>query len=100
MIGMYDRKGNPISDEEWGRLRKDKRVALYEDEEKGITVSTVWLGLEHGFDNGLPIIFETMVFGGDFDGEQERYCTEEEAIAGHQKWVKAVQGDSLTSASL
>jgi hypothetical protein len=28
-----------------------------------------------------------MVFGGESSGEQERYCTKEEAIAGHLKLV-------------
>ena len=59
-------------------------------------VSTVWLGLDHSFNigKGRPIIFETMVFGGSFDGEQERYSTEEEALAGHASMVTKIGGDS------
>src|SRR5215467_9051102 len=52
-----------------------------------VTVSTVWLGLDHRFGEGPPIIFETMVFGGPDDQRQERYCTEAEALLGHEHWV-------------
>ncbi|WP_166903861.1 hypothetical protein [Mycobacterium sp. DL440] len=36
-----------------------------------VVVSTVWLGLNHSFtDDGPPIIFETMVFGGVHDAKR------------------------------
>lgn len=52
-----------------------------------IEVSTVFLGLDHNYSHeGSPILFETMVFGGD--GEPcWRYCTREEALTGHKKVV-------------
>ncbi len=62
----------------------------------GLFVSTVWLGLDYGFplsDFGSPVafrqpvIFETMVFpkkGVFHELDMYRYCTEEEALAGHQ----------------
>jgi len=38
-----------------------------------VEVSTVFLGLDYNFgDTGPPILFETMVFGGPLNGEQER----------------------------
>ena len=52
-------------------------------------VSTVWLGLDHSFSGRGRLIFETMVFGGALDQEQERYATEDEARAGHARWVAA-----------
>lgn len=57
-------------------------------------VSTVWLGLDHQFGNGNPQIFETMVFGGNLDGEQRRYSTEEEALNGHEGMVAEVRNAS------
>lgn len=66
-------------------------------------VSTVWVGLDQRYSGkvGQPVIFETMVFNGKrnnwykrSDGtriyhaksyEQQRYCTEEEAIFGHNQ---------------
>ena len=56
-----------------------------------VRVSTVFLGLDHQFENGPPILFETMVFGGVLDQEMERYCTWEEAEAGHNEIVKKVR---------
>lgn len=48
-------------------------------------VSTVFLGIDHGYSSeGPPILFETMIFGKDSSGEfQYRYSTEEEAREGH-----------------
>jgi len=54
-------------------------------------VSTVFLGLDHSFGGGPPQIFETMVFGGLYDEEQIRYSTWDEAVAGHNKMVEAIQ---------
>ena len=61
----------------------------------GSKVSTVFLGIEHGFDKECPILFETMVFGGTLDGEQDRYCTYDEAVSGHKAMVQRVK-DGLT----
>ena len=57
----------------------------------------MWLGIDHGWGKGRPIIFETMVFlrsGRDdqqFDEYQRRYSTEAEALAGHAETLAAVQ---------
>lgn len=53
-------------------------------------VSTVFLGLDHSFGNGKPLLFETMIFGGDHDEYQERYSTWDEAEAGHRKACELV----------
>ncbi len=49
-----------------------------------VKVSTVFLGCNHGFSEDLDLWFETMVFGGILDGEQDRYSTWEEAEMGHK----------------
>jgi len=54
-------------------------------------ISTVFLGLDHGWGEGPPVLFETMIFGGPEDGYQERYCTWDEAKEGHRKAVKLVR---------
>jgi hypothetical protein len=71
----------------------DKRVAET-TLPNGRWVSTVWLGLDHSFRSGPPLIFETMVFPnqGDMgDLDCDRYSTEAEALAGHarlcEKWA-------------
>jgi hypothetical protein len=49
-----------------------------------VYVSTVFLGLDHSFGDGPPVLWETMVFGGVLDGEQRRYTSLEAALEGHQ----------------
>ena len=76
---------------EWAKWfeKADRHVGY--DEKKDIQVSTVFLGTDHNFGSkGLPILFETMVFGGEHDGEQERYSTWKEAEAGHKKMCEIV----------
>lgn len=95
----YGRQGEPLDTAAAERLLGDqayKRVALTNvtsASDSGIDyrISTVWLALDHNFDGGAPILFETMVFG--FDGADEymqRYATEEEARAGHAEAVSVV----------
>ena len=72
-----------------------KKVAVTAIGER-VRVSTVWLGLDHSFGltSKTPIIFETLVFGGPFDGDMERYSTEEEALRGHQAMVEKCGGNT------
>lgn len=56
-----------------------------------VTVSTVFLWLNHGYDGGPPMIFETMVFGGPLAGDCERRSTWEEAEATHAEMVRQVK---------
>lgn len=57
-----------------------------------VAVSTVFLGMDHGFrEDGLPLLFETMVFGGPMDGDEDRYATWSEAEAGHARKVAAAE---------
>jgi len=59
---------------------ENKIVAQFEV--NGHQISTVFLGLDHGFGSDTPIVFETMIFGGSNE-ICERYATYEEAVAGH-----------------
>jgi len=94
----YDRQGRPITSTEANALLSDryKRVAdttisSASDPEIGYRVSTVWLGLDHQWNGGDPLIFETMVFGDNWnDVDQVRYTTEAEAAAGHADMVTLV----------
>ena len=59
----------------------DHRVALTEHD--GIKVSTVFLVVDHAWEGG-PLLFETMIFGGEHDEYQWRYSTWDEAVVGHE----------------
>lgn len=54
-------------------------------------VSTVFLGLDHNWGSGPPLIFETMIFGGKFNEYQARYSTWAEAEEGHARVVEAIE---------
>ena len=111
----YDRAGNPIPMVRWTELWEDfgyRRIA--ETEVAGVwRVSTIWLGLDHGFSfmGAPPDIFETMVFElaeshgyaklatmewcyrfhAAYDGYTMRYSTETEARGGHAAIVAEVR---------
>lgn len=55
-----------------------------------VWVSTVFLGLNQNWGSDPPLLFETMVFGGEHDGERKRYSTWEEAEQGHKKICESV----------
>ena len=86
----YDLRGRPITAKEWAKAMKtDRHIGDTKLWFGRLRISTVWLGLDHGFKpGGKPVIFETMVFNGDDSLEQERYSTIDEALAGHVKYIK------------
>lgn len=106
MIKVYDRNGQAMTMEEWSIKMEDNDYKVIKQEEVGeYWISTVWLGLDHSFDGGDPLIFETMVFQKKKkwqapskllpqgfwyrpDIDQRRYSTLTEAIIGHEKMVK------------
>lgn len=74
--------------EVWARCMGNeatKRVAYDYSNCMNISVSTVFLGIDHGYGDGAPVLFETMIFGGKHHEWQQRYCTWEEAELGHQE---------------
>jgi hypothetical protein len=56
-----------------------------------VEVSTVFLGSNHRYDKlGPPLIFESMIFGGDHNDHQDRYSTYEESRLGHWSLVSNI----------
>jgi hypothetical protein len=85
----YNRQGEPVTIDEYARtMETNRRVAL--TEVKPYLVSTVFLGLNHSFnENDPPLIFETMVFNRQRkEIDMRRYSTEKQAIRGHNAMVK------------
>lgn len=75
----------------WFEHDEPRRVGYTEFE--GGHVSTVFLGLDHRFGDGVPLLFETMIFGGPHDQYQDRYTTWAEAEAGHAKALSIARGE-------
>lgn len=93
-LGMYTLKDRqPVYCHEvevWGlwMAKADRTVAVTEVEQL-LTVSTVFLGLDHRFGgNGPPILFETMIFGDIEDSYQTRCSTWEQAEEMHRVAVE------------
>lgn len=49
----------------------------------GARVSTVFLGLDHNWNGGEPLLWETIIFGGARDGYLQRYSSYKDAADGH-----------------
>lgn len=79
----------------WGEMLQKREHVLWQEEKGGVQVSTIFLGMDHSFGFGLPLYFETMVFGGPCDQEMERYATMEEARVGHAAMCTRVFSPSL-----
>ena len=83
----------------WGKCLegKDRIVNQTELFDGKVSVSTVFLGMDHGFRRGLedyrcgPKLYETMVFGGPLDQDCIRYATWEIAESGHDRAVVVAQ---------
>ena len=96
----YDFHAKPITYEEWSQLFSNtdaRRVGMNWVGSSQYWISTVWLGTDHGFGQGRPLIYETMVFHGDDDIYIDRYSTWDEAEAGHIKalvWTLKKSNDS------
>ncbi len=77
----------------WGmefdkRTKSEDHWRVARETVNGVDVSTVFLGIDHAFGGGPPLLFETMIFGGPHNEYQERYSTWEEAEAGHKRAVE------------
>lgn len=81
--------------EEWAKIFEgdDLRRVASTHLKGDIHVSTVFLGLDHQWGDGPPLLFETMIFGGKHNDYQERYPTWTDAEAGHVLAVALADGD-------
>ena len=98
-FGYYFLNGkNPVrckDIKEWTiKFRKDSRN-LVKTEWDGLTISTVFLGINYQYEEGDLIIFETMAFRTP-ECEPiscERYSNWDDAIAGHIKMCRKFFGE-------
>lgn len=90
---VYDAHGH--MDEQalisWAKWFETANRAVLRTAYGAVEVSTVFLSLNHNYyGEGPPILWETMVFGGALDGEQDRYTSKLDALAGHQAMCERV----------
>lgn len=80
---------------EWLNFRETGDGVVLQETIGDTFVSTVFLAIGFALDKSdSPILFETMVFGGENDGHTRRYSTWEEAEIGHSDIVKMVKENS------
>jgi hypothetical protein len=77
---------------EWALYFEHTNRQTAEDVIGDVRVSTVFLGLDHQWGKGPPLLWETMIFGGEHDDYTDRYASHDEAIAGHARAVALVRG--------
>ena len=103
---LLDQDGNPypVDDldawaENWDRQRAATRLLDLVDLPEGGTVSTIFMGIDHNLlGKGPPVLWETMVFEGAFDGMCKRWHTQQEAREGHA-WMIAHMTRALSLAA-
>jgi len=82
--GKYPRKVEDLL--EWAKLFETTDRIVAEDWIGDVRISTIFMGLDHRFGAGPPLLFETMIFEGDKD-YQTRCTTWVQAEAMHVKAV-------------
>jgi hypothetical protein len=75
----------------WGRWFETADRVVARTTIGTVKVSTVFIGLDHGFGRGAPVLWESMVFGLADDDLQQRYTSAREARAGHECLVERVR---------
>lgn len=58
-----------------------------------VRVSTVFLGIDHSWESGPPVLWETMIFGGPHNDYQRRYSSRAAAVVGHDTAVRIAKGE-------
>ena len=79
---------------QWFERNSEERVVA-QDRIGDVQISTVFLGIDHSFRQGEPLLFETMIFGGRHDEYQRRYSTREAAITGHAETLRLVTPNTV-----
>jgi hypothetical protein len=91
---ILDNNNNPIAKPtleavKWVEDNNHRRV-VKQEHIGDIFISTVFLGLDHSWNSDIPVLWETMIFGGEHDQYQERYTSHEDALEGHEKALELV----------
>lgn len=92
---ILNEAGEPVKSTllEWARQFELPAIRTVKKEKIGESeVSTIFLGIDHNWESGPPVLWETMVFDGPLDQEQDR-CSggRADALAMHERMVKKVK---------
>lgn len=89
---VLDENNNPVPCSDLEQIEKFlgniKKRSLKKTQCGDVEVSTVFLSLNHNYSGyGEPVLWETMIFGGEHDGYQRRYTSKADALLGHEEAV-------------
>ncbi len=94
---ILDSAGQPLREKDisrwgaWFSVHKEERV-IGETDKGMVKVLTIFLGLDHNYGQGDPLLFETRIINGIHDGYNDRYTTRGAAEAGHKEAVRLAFG--------
>lgn len=93
---ILDKNKRPVSEHDavkWVQWMSLPERIVSKTTHGDVSVSTVFLGLDHAYGGGVPILWETMIFGGKHDQYQKR-CSGgwEQAEAMHAETVRMAFG--------
>jgi hypothetical protein len=94
---ILDNYGRPVRESDlhkWAQWFETAKRHVAQDTIGPSRVSTVFLGLDHAFEPNAqaPILWETMVFGGPLDQEQDRCSgSRKEAQLMHARTIEKVK---------
>jgi hypothetical protein len=90
--------GDPVEEPDlmkwafWLETAGDSRHSHF-DEVGDVKISTIFMGLDYNWDfSGPPLLFETLVMGGEHHHHMERCSTKEQAKEQHDEAVRIVRG--------
>ena len=85
---------------EWSQWHLNTDLSVASTMFEGVLISTIFLAKDFRIGTvGSPILFETMIFSlsktwaEPLDNYYERYATWDEAVLGHEFWVKRVMDE-------
>lgn len=77
---------------EWARYFESSDRIVAKSSIADAEISTVFLGIDHRWGDGPPLLFETMIFGGEHNNYQERCSTWKQAEEMHENACSLVRG--------
>ena len=93
---VLDADNRPVPTDDvrtWGEMfGSDQRFVDYTEITSAVTVSTIFMGIDHRMGGeGPPLLFETMVFTNGDGDETHRYSSWDDAKTGHAALVKRLR---------
>jgi hypothetical protein len=75
----------PCNRAEWERCLADREkcIVRQNDLENGVSVSTVFIGINKRVASGAPLLWETIISGGPHNNYETHYSSRGDALKGH-----------------